>query len=234
MIARLARLDGQRSGAAITMARLAFVGVMADHFVPNGSGWLYFSLVYHLGEFVIGASLALMIRSGNITRRLPVWVAATVACAPYLALLPLDRASGYRIVGHDWIAELMVLPASALLIITAAQRDLAGGRGWLHHPALVRLGQWSFALYLIHRLALQASTPLSTGPWAWGPWRSSSSSSSVAQALAAAAYRWYERPVESYIRSPGHQRESVSGAPIVERAASPETGVGEGRVPSDV
>ena len=206
LVVRLARLDSPRGVAAITVVWLGFVGGVADHLSPTADGWLYSIPAYRIGEFVVGSALALSLRRGPSMRRLPVWTAGLLAAACYLALGPIDWASGHSLTAGQWKANLLMLPAFALLIVTAAQRDLAGETGWLHHPWLIKLGQWSFALYLIHDLALRAFMPLLTGPWAWPL---AILVLVLAQALAAAAYEWYERPVERYIRSLGHQKEST-------------------------
>jgi peptidoglycan/LPS O-acetylase OafA/YrhL len=42
-----------------------------------------------------------------------------------------------------------------LLIYVCAQADVAGGWTGLRHRRLIRLGQWSFAFYLVHQLVLR-------------------------------------------------------------------------------
>jgi peptidoglycan/LPS O-acetylase OafA/YrhL len=57
----------------------------------------------------------------------------------------------------DWLAQVALAPAYALLIVAAAS-----GRGsissWLGQPLLVRLGELSYAVYLLH-IAVLASIP---------------------------------------------------------------------------
>ena len=55
---------------------------------------------------------------------------------------------------HGLVAAVM-LPSLVLLIAAGAQSDLAGRRSIWASGTLVRLGQWSFALYLTHWLLLK-------------------------------------------------------------------------------
>jgi peptidoglycan/LPS O-acetylase OafA/YrhL len=94
-------------------------------------------------EFIAGILLALLVSRGAV-RRIPLWPAATLAVLVYLL-------AGWAPMYLQPVA-LMLLPW-ALVIVAAAQHDLAGGRP---APAwLVRLGVWSFAFYLFHQLILK-------------------------------------------------------------------------------
>jgi len=94
-------------------------------------------------EFVAGILLALLVSRGALSR-IPLLPVSLLAAAVYLL-------AGWAPMYLQPVA-LMLLPW-ALVIVAAAQHDLAGGR-----PAsrwLVRLGVWSYAFYLFHQLILK-------------------------------------------------------------------------------
>jgi peptidoglycan/LPS O-acetylase OafA/YrhL len=94
-------------------------------------------------EFLAGILLALLVSRGAVSR-VPLWPASTLAVLVYLL-------AGWAPMYLQPVA-LMLLPW-VLVIVAAAQHDLAGGRS---APAwLVRLGVWSFAFYLFHQLILK-------------------------------------------------------------------------------
>jgi peptidoglycan/LPS O-acetylase OafA/YrhL len=107
---------------------------------------------------------------------------------------------------------MVVLPAVLLILGAAARSDLAGRASWLSHRRVVLLGEWSFALYLVHPLVLQAIQR------AWHvPVLSGASAVLgllgfvvIATAVAAAAYYLVERPAERWLR----------GVPRAERPAA--------------
>jgi len=121
--------------------------------LPFGSGsvwqfWFVYVLpVSRLPEFCLGILLARMVLSGRrIT--VPVLPAAALVVAGYLVALQLPYLYG--------LTSATVLPVG-LLIVAVAQRDLRGAGTFLARPTAVRLGEWSFAFYLVHRLLLEYS-----------------------------------------------------------------------------
>jgi peptidoglycan/LPS O-acetylase OafA/YrhL len=97
-------------------------------------------------EFAVGVLLALEV-AGRRLPRIPV-TAATGIVVVTMAVL--------------WQAPTLLQPAAiplipfALLIVACAQRDGEGRRSLFRAPWLVRLGEWSFAFYLLHELVLRA------------------------------------------------------------------------------
>ncbi|HEU5269741.1 MAG TPA: acyltransferase [Jatrophihabitans sp.] len=94
-------------------------------------------------EFAAGILLALLVSRGAFGR-IPLGPVSVLAAAVYLL-------AGWAPM-HLQPVALMLIPW-ALVIVAAAQHDLAGGRpapGWL-----VRLGIWSYAFYLFHQLILK-------------------------------------------------------------------------------
>jgi peptidoglycan/LPS O-acetylase OafA/YrhL len=94
-------------------------------------------------EFVAGILLALLVSRGAVGR-IPLRPAIGLALGVYVL-------SGWAPMYLQPVA-LMLLPW-VLVIVAAAQHDLAGGSP---APAwLVRLGVWSFAFYLFHQLIIK-------------------------------------------------------------------------------
>ena len=119
----------------------------------------------------------------------------------------------------DFPAELRVLTSQlnyvvlpllyAALIGAAAQLDLSGARSWLRSKPLVLLGQWSYALYLVHAtiiyaliewLGVRTYSPLNV-LWFAGV-------SVIAIAASAALYSLIEHPIEQRLRA--WQRERLA------------------------
>jgi peptidoglycan/LPS O-acetylase OafA/YrhL len=119
--------------------------------LPFGSGSVWqFWFVYvvpagRLLEFCFGIFLARMVQSGR-TRALPVLPVVALVLAGYAISLRLPFLYG--------LISVTVVPLG-LLIVAVAQRDVRGAGSLLSHPVAVRLGEWSFAFYLVHRLLLQ-------------------------------------------------------------------------------
>lgn len=134
--------------AAMTAAPLALGG----HLSSATFEWAFFYLPgYRVGEFIIGMLLA---RAVALGLRFPrpwvgytlgwAWLAAWAACAAKITL-----AHHYTDIPRPWVA-LTVMPAFVLLLTAGVSADLSGRSRLMKSPVMVRLGEWSFALYLIH------------------------------------------------------------------------------------
>jgi peptidoglycan/LPS O-acetylase OafA/YrhL len=106
---------------------------------------IYINPGYRLLEFGAGIALAGLLRRG-FRVRIPVAIAMVVAVEAYLA-------ANYVPVYASRVA-VTIIPF-CLLIFVCAQADASGGWTGLRRPVLVRLGQWSFAFYLVHQLLLR-------------------------------------------------------------------------------
>lgn len=107
--------------------------------------------------FVVGMCTALAVKQGWRPR---------LGVGPILALLALVLALRWRSAYQPGLIpglpptagyfDAVVVPIFAVLIAAAALHDVERGGGLLNHPVLVRLGEWSFAFYLVHHTVLIA------------------------------------------------------------------------------
>lgn len=182
-------------------------GTLTLVLLPEMTQFLYTFPAYRLGEFGMGIAAGHFLRSG---RRLPVGLNTGVAAAAagYVAIWVGDRLTGYFFGQELWASHLLVVGGFALAVIAAAQHDLDGKRSWLGCSLLVKLGQWSFALYLLHHLVYSLGKQ-------WRPGLSFGERYVMVLGLlfcailvSAVAYEWFERPIERRIRSWGRARDS--------------------------
>ena len=115
-------------------------------------GWLlYISPLFRVGEFLLGVALAAALKRGF---RVPIGV------IPGVLLVALWFHTEYRLSPQYFGLELRVLTANlsyvvlpllfASVIASVAQLDCDGARSVLRTKPMVLLGQWSYALYLVH------------------------------------------------------------------------------------
>jgi peptidoglycan/LPS O-acetylase OafA/YrhL len=98
-----------------------------------------------LGEFVIGIVLGVELRRGAIPKT-PLW-GVGVAFVGVYALLSWGPLR--------WLVEPVLIPFMTLVIVAAAQRDLAGQPTIWRQRHLVLLGERSYAFYLLHQLVIR-------------------------------------------------------------------------------
>src|SRR6202044_1366029 len=89
-----------------------------------------------------------------------VWLGTVIGLGAVLWVMTVGTMHGYAY-QRPFVA-LIVLPFFALLVASGATCDLRGRRWWLNSTPLLRLGEWSFALYLLHN-----PTYLLTSRWHW-------------------------------------------------------------------
>ena len=120
----------------------------------------YTNPLYRLGEFIIGICLATAIRSGwSLGIRLS---SATIFAALGYVLLALLNwgmvRSGLRLgdtLGLPLgVLDLIYLPFTVLLIAAAATADIGSHPSPFRGRWMVRLGKWSFALYLVQAIVI--------------------------------------------------------------------------------
>jgi peptidoglycan/LPS O-acetylase OafA/YrhL len=145
-----------------TLAIVAAIFIVArwspDWFSLRIVGWLlYISPLFRVGEFLLGIALAAAMKRGF---RAPIGVIpATLLIALWFhlkyQLAPQHFSGGFETLTSQ--LTYVALPLLfALLIAAAAQLDFDGARSWLRSKPMVLLGQWSYALYLVHATIVYA------------------------------------------------------------------------------
>ncbi|GIG57592.1 hypothetical protein Lfu02_19640 [Longispora fulva] len=144
---RLVRRAGPRgawcaAGAGL-VATVALPLLVHDHLMR------YFPLL-RLPEFILGVALACLVRAGR-------WPGPGMV--PALVVLAAGYALASWVPGPFRYAACTV-PGFALVIAAAATADLSGVRSAWRHPVMVRLGELSFAFYMIHILVMRTGEAL--------------------------------------------------------------------------
>jgi peptidoglycan/LPS O-acetylase OafA/YrhL len=101
------------------------------------------------------------------------------------------------------VEDAVILPFILLVIASAATANVSGKGKFLSHPWTVRLGEWSFALYLTHCLLLEQVVHLDPGSKARSaPLQLLEGGAFVlaAVAVSAPAFSWFEKPIEKRLR----------------------------------
>ena len=203
-LARL-RKRGLLLTAVGTVAVMAFAPIVADSMGVSGAtyAWLFFVFPpYRFAEFLLGMVLARAMLLG-LRVRAPgrVWLVAAAGLGVTVWLLTAYTVSGGTAVERPFVA-LLVLPFFAALLAAGATHDLQQRPWWLNSWQLLRLGEWSFALYLVHKPVF-----LMTSRWSWwdnsgGVWGLAAFAGFLALAVCVAAIVHYlvEKPIERALR----------------------------------
>lgn len=200
------RARGLAITAGVTLAVLVaapIIGLHAGISAPDFY-WLFFVFPpYRFGEFLLGMVLA---RAVALGARLPLPAASVAVGALGLAAVTAGVTDFTLRTGTELarpFVALLALPFLALAILGAATIDVTGHRWWLGSAPLRRLGEWSFALYLVHKPVFL----LTTQEWNW--WSDPSSVGAIAGfvefvalalGVAVALHYGIERPVERRLR----------------------------------
>jgi peptidoglycan/LPS O-acetylase OafA/YrhL len=208
-IVLLRRLRGRGLAvtAAVTLALMAALPlIVAQAGVDTYSDlyyWLFFVFPpYRFGEFLLGMLLA---RAMVLGLRIPApAVTALVAAAGVGGLTWIMTSftvrTGIPVVRP--LVALLAIPYFAALLTASATRDTQPGGWWLGSAPLRRLGDWSFALYLVHAPAM-----VLTARFGW--WDNPGGPEGLAYLLAflalviaasAALHHLVEKPVERRLR----------------------------------
>ncbi|MFE2726343.1 acyltransferase family protein [Kitasatospora sp. NPDC059327] len=171
---------------------------------PAVRGWLldYLPLT-RTPQFVLGVVTGLAVRHGRLPR-VPLAAATTAVAGWHLLLVPWHAAAADSVWWGPYSAsQLVPAPLFAALLVAAAQRDRAtsGGPRLLAGRTAVRLGEWSYAWYLVHEIGIRcwlrvAGRP-EPGAATAAVWLLLAGASLLA---AGALYRWVERPCERALR----------------------------------
>ncbi len=201
------RLDERRlrAAGALLLAAAVAVPLSVRAALPDAhlTGWLWTFPPVRALEFLLGVVLALAHRRGRL--HLPLARVAPVVAAALPAAVALDAVLGAGVGGAERqdVVSLVALPAVVLLIPAVVTAEQRGTVGWLAGPALVRLGRWSFALYLTHQLLLRVVVQALPHPDALGAARGAAVQGGVvlaSVAVAAVAHRVVERPLAARLR----------------------------------
>lgn len=204
---------------ALGVASELTLGVQVSHFIT------YNLPLYRLPEFIIGVALGLLLKAGFVPSQRTQLSAAAFTTAGVTLTVLLD----FRHFAPWWTSQTLMLPAIIVVIWTAARRELAGSSRFLTSPVLVRMGELSFAFYMVHYLVLGAFGIL-VGRWAQGlPWWLVPPALICAAVLAWIANRFIEKPCEQALRDmfrpkAGQQRggaQNALPAPTVEGVPEP-------------
>ena len=115
--------------------------------------------LYRLGEFVLGMSVANLLKEGW-RPRFSVLQAASLVGALNLALIIATAI--WRVPIPVTFTNLIMLPAFLALIAACTRADLSGRSSVLSSSVLIKLGEWSYALYLVHELLIRTASPYAT------------------------------------------------------------------------
>lgn len=190
---------------ALIFVALAVVADFALDWPARLTGWLlYIAPVYRVGEFFIGVGLAAAMKRGF---RVPIGVIPAALLVGvwfwvYYRFSPLHLGADARIVIADF--SYVALPLFyGLVIAAAAQLDLRGAPSVLRSRGMVWLGQWSYALYLVHATIIYALIewigPRERVVWTNLWWLGAVSV--VCVAASAALYYVIEHPIEQWLRN---------------------------------
>ncbi|GAA1780664.1 acyltransferase [Leucobacter iarius] len=221
---------------AVPLAAFAYRALVA--YGPAG-WWSQLPLpITRVSEFLLGMGIALLLRAGRRIGVRPFWAFAL------LGVYVLGRIVGGRLgiaalepvlaLTGRFDNEIMVV-LFGIIIWAVAQRDLDGGRSALRHPVMVKLGEWSFAFYLVHATAMYAVMAFAghqRGSWSnlvWYP-----IVLAISLLLAWALYRFVEHPLERRMRRWGDARLTGSVPPraTAARAGEPDPAQREGSAAS--
>ncbi|HEX6967922.1 MAG TPA: acyltransferase [Micromonosporaceae bacterium] len=204
-----------RPGSLYAVGLGCVVAVVLVPLVAGGT-WVHFVPAARLPEFVLGIVLAELVRGGH-------WRGPGLGVSCGVLLI------GYA--AAEWVPPVLGFAACtvlgfALVIPAAATAELRGRVTWLAHPVMVRLGELSFAFYMIHIIVMRTGeslfTPhpqLATLP-ALG---ATAAAFTVSLALSWALYVLVERPARRFLLG---RRSSGPAAP---RQAT-ETAIPTGRI----
>ncbi|MDR6691329.1 peptidoglycan/LPS O-acetylase OafA/YrhL [Microbacterium sp. 1154] len=157
----LRRLTARSARNAVIALVAADLLIAAAVTVALGVGDLSSFLLYvfppfRIIGFLAGCALALWMKEG-VRISHPLWIPTLALGVAYCGLAGAQVAFGPA--GHG-IEDAILLPFVLWLIAAAGYSDLSGKPGWLRSRMAIRLGEWSFALYLTHWLLMTVAVHL--------------------------------------------------------------------------
>ncbi|GAA1469902.1 hypothetical protein GCM10017607_11320 [Microbacterium thalassium] len=189
-LVRRLTISGLIALATVT-ASTGIVYSVAMQFTATNLEWTtYIFPIPRLTEFVLGVCAAVAVRRG--VPRIPLWAATLGAISAWQGAAWLPGTIGW--------GPAVAVPF-VVLIVAAAQADIAQESSVFRNRWIVRLGEWSFAFYLIHQMVIRtlaATFGLQTN-WS-GAIAMALGAAAAAVTLSAALYHSVELPLERWIR----------------------------------
>lgn len=162
-------------------------------------------------EFVLGIAAAYGVKHG-LRIVIPSWVfiVALIVAAPSFFILSetMSKEQFFVIAMLADVKHVLLALLYTLIIVVAASRDLLGLPSTARHPVLVKLGEYSFAFYLVHATILYALRNY-TGPVEWSIYALPfvwSGCLLAGLAVAALLHLCVEKPLERVLRRWGTQK----------------------------
>lgn len=178
-------------------ALLVVVGIPA---LGGGQYWIFVFPPVRILEFIAGVLLAQLLRDGW---RCPIGIVpATV--------LAVAAIAGTTLVGGPFgIVAIAAVPLW-LLIAATATSNLRGDARVLRRTWLIRLGVWSFALYLVHNMIVGVVLHFTGLLGTPALLLAGAAILAASIAVAGVGYHLVERPAEARLRGPGRAAVSLS------------------------
>jgi len=181
----------------------AMVAIKASCFISEGQGCISLPLpIERLPEFLLGMGIGVLARQGKLLKLSP-WIPLTALGLLFVFLTLGSQwgiAPGVMTLSNVFANEATLL-LMVVIIACVAQRDIAGKRSGFGSKWLVKLGELSFAFYLVHAtvmylfVAFIGQLDVSWSNAVWYP------IVLVAGMLVAfALHTWIEKPFEAKFR----------------------------------
>lgn len=201
---RVLRRIGIR-GALVGAAAIVVVafGYRASAWLWEGTWWADLPApLWHVPEFLLGMCLAWALRQGWRPRIPELAGVGSLAFAVGLIALSPTLVPGGRV--SEAIVRFgneIFTVACAIAIVAVATGHLLGRRSLFADRIQVRLGEWSFAFYLIHATVMYAALHLwPAQPVGWSNVVPATAVLVVGVALAGMLHQVVERPLERRLR----------------------------------
>jgi peptidoglycan/LPS O-acetylase OafA/YrhL len=229
MILMLPKLPAawRRTLALALVLTVGVLPILALHLISVPVHQLWFVYIFpptRLLEFMLGLLVALEVQAGGFR-----WLRLRYAAAlTLLAYLLAGQAGIHRpdlVPGTMSYAAFTALPL-ALLIAATARADIGQAVSFLRSRWSVRLGEWSYAFYLVH-LPIILTFEHAFGTHRADVWRALAATAvllALSTAVAAALYTFVEHPMERRLRGSVRPSALILEAPgaIAVRQTLPE------------
>lgn len=207
----LTRRDALIAVAGLVILSFGFKGLSLS---PS---WLFLNQlplpILRLNEFVLGMLVAHAMRLGWRTRVPLIAVLVTLGGLVMLARAGAKGRLDPVLAGfvsdttNEWLLVIFTL-----MIVSTASAELRGSRSLFARRSMVRLGEWSFAFYLVHATLIYAARDLFGIRAGWGNLLWYLPLIPLSIGLAAALHYCVERPCERRIRHGWDDRQDRIGA----------------------